>query len=93
MLAIGVALVLGVGLRLAGGAGTVILVLMWAAEWPPASTTFDGQPSGSVDPLVDYHLIYAAALIVLALLAAGQTWGLGRVRQSTSLVKRLPWLK
>jgi thiosulfate dehydrogenase [quinone] large subunit len=58
-----------------------------------AQTTFDGQPTGSTNPLVDYHLIYALVAIVAAFLAAGRTWGLGRIWESTSLVKRLPWLK
>jgi thiosulfate dehydrogenase [quinone] large subunit len=93
MLAIGVALILGIGLRLSAVTGTLILMLMWAAEWPPARVAFDGQPTGSVNPIVDYHLIYAVVLIVLALLAAGPTWGLGRSWESTSIVKRLPWLK
>ena len=93
MLAIGLALILGIGLRVAAAAGAAIMVAMWAAEWPLAAKTFDGQATGSTNPLVDYHLVFAAALVALALLAAGQTWGFGRAWQSTTLVKRLPWLK
>jgi thiosulfate dehydrogenase [quinone] large subunit len=93
MLAVGVALILGIGLRISAVVATLILVMMWAAEWPLATMTFDGQPSGSNNPLVDYHLIYALAAIVIALTAAGCTWGLGRRWESTTLVKRLPWLK
>jgi thiosulfate dehydrogenase [quinone] large subunit len=93
MLAVGLALILGVGLRISAIAGTVILLMMWAAEWPIASMTFDGQPSGSVNPVVDYHLIYALVAIVAALTAAGNTWGFGKIWASTSLVKRLPWLE
>jgi thiosulfate dehydrogenase [quinone] large subunit len=93
MLAVGLALILGIGLRIAAVAGTVILLSMWAAEWPLAKLTFDGQPSGSVNPIVDYHLIYALVAIVAALTAAGRIWGFGKIWESTSLVKRLPWLK
>lgn len=93
MAAVGLALILGIGLRIAAVAGALIMVLMWAAEWPLAQLTFDGQPSGSVNPIVDYHLIYALLAIVVALTAAGRTWGLGRIWESTSLVKRLPWLR
>ena len=93
MLAVGVALILGVGLRISAIVATLIMVLMWAAEWPLARMTFDGQPSGSNNPIVDYHLIYALAAIVIALTAAGRTWGLGRIWESTSLVKRHPWLR
>jgi thiosulfate dehydrogenase [quinone] large subunit len=39
------------------------------------------------------HLIYAAVLIVLALLDAGGTLGLGRVWAGTPLVRRAAWLK
>lgn len=93
LLCVGLAFVLGIGLRVGAVAGTVMLVLMWAAEWPPARTTFEGQPSGSTNPLVDYHIIDALLLIVLALTAAGRTWGLGRAWESTTLVQRQPWLK
>lgn len=93
MLAVGVALILGIGLRISAVAGSLIMVLMYVAEWPLAKLTFDGQPTGSTNPLVDYHLIYALVAILAALFAAGNTWGLGRIWESTSLVKRLPWLK
>jgi thiosulfate dehydrogenase [quinone] large subunit len=92
MFAVGVALILGVGLRIAAAAATVIMLGMWAAEWPLSTLTFEGQPSGSTNPVVDYHLIYALLAIVLAVTAAGRVWGLGRVWESTSLVRRLPWL-
>ncbi|MGI8460007.1 MAG: hypothetical protein ACR2LI_18085 [Propionibacteriaceae bacterium] len=93
MLGVGLALILGIGLRIAAVAGTVILLSMWLAEWPLAKFTFDGQPSGSVNPIVDYHIIYALVAIVAALTAAGRIWGLGKIWESTSLVKRMPWLK
>jgi thiosulfate dehydrogenase [quinone] large subunit len=93
MFAVGVALILGIGLRVAAVAATIIMLGMWAAEWPLSMQTFEGQPSGSTNPVVDYHLIYALLAIVLAVTAAGRTWGLGRVWESTSLVRRLPWLK
>jgi thiosulfate dehydrogenase [quinone] large subunit len=93
MLGVGLALILGVGLRIAAVSATVILLGMWAAEWPLAQLTFEGQPSGSVNPIVDYHIIYALVAIVAALTYAGRVWGLGTRWESTSLVKRLPWLK
>jgi thiosulfate dehydrogenase [quinone] large subunit len=93
MLAVGVGLIFGVALRASAVTATLIMVLMYLAEWPLAQTTFDGQPAGSTNPLVDYHLIYALVAILAACLAAGRTWGLGRIWESTSLVKRLPWLK
>ena len=60
MLAIGVAVILGIGLRVSAVVGSLIMVLMYLAEWPFAPLT------GSTNPLVDYHIIYALALIVVA---------------------------
>jgi thiosulfate dehydrogenase [quinone] large subunit len=81
LLAVGVALILGIGMRLAAAGGAVLTVLMWTAVLPPAS-----------NPVIDDHLIYAAVLIVLALLGAGNTLGLGRVWAATPLVRRATWL-
>jgi thiosulfate dehydrogenase [quinone] large subunit len=38
LLGIGVALILGIGLRIAAGAAALMMVLMWFAEFPPAQT-------------------------------------------------------
>lgn len=81
LLAIGVALILGVGMRLAAAAGAILTVMMWSVVLPPDN-----------NPFMDDHLIYAAVLVLLALLGAGNTVGLGRVWASTPLVRRLPWL-
>jgi thiosulfate dehydrogenase [quinone] large subunit len=79
MLGVGVALITGVGLRVAAGAGGLIMAMMWFAEFPFAQHTSAGDPSGSTNPLTDYHFIYAAVLLVLAFTYAGDTWGLGRL--------------
>ncbi len=93
LLGIGVALVAGVALRLAAVAGTVMMALMWVAEWPPAQHLSDGSPSMSTNPFVDYHVIYAVALIALAAAAAGDTLGLGRLWAGLPLVRRSRWLR
>ncbi|MEU9383129.1 hypothetical protein AB0D38_20005, partial [Streptomyces sp. NPDC048279] len=67
LLGVGLALVAGVALRLAAVAGTVMMALMWIAEWPPAKHLSDGSLSMSTNPFADYHVIYALAMIVLAL--------------------------
>jgi thiosulfate dehydrogenase [quinone] large subunit len=74
---VGTALILGVAGRLAAGAGTLLMVGMWAAEWPLAQFTSTGAANGSSNPLTDYHVIYALALIVLAVIGAGRFFGLG----------------
>lgn len=81
LLAIGAALILGVGMRLAAAGGAVLTIMMWSVVLPPDS-----------NPFLDDHLIYAVVLVVLALLGAGRTLGLGRPWANTSLVRRLPWL-
>jgi thiosulfate dehydrogenase [quinone] large subunit len=78
LLGIGLALVLGVALRLAALGTTVMMALMWIAEWPPAKHLSDGSPSMSSNPLIDYHVIYAAVAVALAVTHAGNTWGLAR---------------
>jgi thiosulfate dehydrogenase [quinone] large subunit len=70
-----------------------MLLMMWAAEWPLSTTTAAGKPSGSTNPLIDYHIVFALVLIVAALLGAGLTWGLGRQWQKLTVVRNNPWLR
>lgn len=81
MLGLGVALILGIGMRLSAAVGAFVTVLMWAAVLPPAN-----------NPFLDDHLVYAAVLVLLALLGAGNTAGLGKAWSATTLVRRAPWL-
>ncbi|WP_434599984.1 hypothetical protein [Streptomyces sp. A5-4] len=92
LLAIGATLTAGIALRFAAAAGTVMMALMWVAEWPPARHLSDGAPSMSSNPLLDYHLVYAAVLIALAVVCAGRTWGLGKVWERLPFVRRNRWL-
>ncbi len=82
LLAIGTALILGIGMRLAAAAGSLLLVLMWTAVLPPEN-----------NPFMDDHLIYAGVLILLALTTAGNTLGLGKMWTGLPIVRRQPWLK
>jgi thiosulfate dehydrogenase [quinone] large subunit len=86
MLAIGLAVILGVGLRISAVVGTILMLAMYLAEWP------FGANASSTNPLVDYHIIYALALIVIAALAAGDTWGLGRPWKALPVVRQNRWL-
>ncbi|WP_428965353.1 hypothetical protein [Micromonospora fluostatini] len=79
---IGVALLLGIGMRVAAVAGGLLYVLMWTAVLPPEN-----------NPFMDEHLINAAVLAGLALVNAGDTLGLGRAWAALPLVRRLPWLR
>jgi thiosulfate dehydrogenase [quinone] large subunit len=92
MLGVGVALIAGIGLRVSAAAGALMMALMWFAEYPLARHTATGAPSASTNPLTDYHFIYAAVLIVLAVTYAGHVWGLGRRWARLPLVQRHRWL-
>jgi thiosulfate dehydrogenase [quinone] large subunit len=52
LLGVGLALVLGVAVRLAAVSGAVMMLLMWAAEWPLEKVTGAGEPSMSTNPLI-----------------------------------------
>lgn len=69
-----------------------MMALMWAAEWPLARHLSDGSLSMSANPLVDYHVLYAAILVTLAAIGAGRTWGLGTIWERLPLVRRNRWL-
>jgi thiosulfate dehydrogenase (quinone) large subunit len=92
MLAVGVALIAGVGLRASAVSGSLIMVMMWLAEFPLAQHTSAGEPTGSTNPLVDYHIIYAVVVIVLAATYAGHTWGLGRMWARLPFVHKHRWM-
>jgi uncharacterized membrane protein YphA (DoxX/SURF4 family) len=77
LLAIGVALIAGVAMRIAAIFGVLMLAMMWLAEVPFAQFTSAGEPTGSPNPFADSHYTYAIVLIVLAATYAGTTWGLG----------------
>lgn len=78
---IGVALILGIGVRAAAAAGVVMLVMMWSVVLPPANNLF-----------MDDHLIYAMVLVVLAAMSAGRTIGLGTYWEKLPFVQRHRWL-
>jgi thiosulfate dehydrogenase [quinone] large subunit len=88
---VGIATTFGVALRTSAVAGSAMLLLMWLAEFPLDRSAADGTPSMSSNPLIDYHVIYAIALIVGALTYAGNTWGLGRWWAALPFVRRHQW--
>ena len=79
LLGIGLALVLGVALRVAAAAGTVLMLLMWAALIPLAN-----------NPIVDDHIVYAALLWVIA--AGRRQFSLATWWTNLSFVRNNKWL-
>ncbi len=92
MIAVGVALIAGVAMNLAAVGASIIMLMMWLAEWPLAQATNAGEPTGSTNPFMDYHLIYALVTVVLVFVAAGKTWGLGQVWEKLPVVRNQKWL-
>jgi thiosulfate dehydrogenase [quinone] large subunit len=86
MLGIGLAVILGSGLRVSAVVGSGVMLLMHLAEWPFAAN------AASTDPLVDHHVVYALALVALASLSAGDTFGLGRAWRRLPIVRDQRWL-
>jgi thiosulfate dehydrogenase [quinone] large subunit len=82
LLGVGVALTLGIGMRVAAVSGGLLLVFMWAASLPIKT-----------NPFLDDHLVYAVVLGALALMHAGDTAGLGKLWSKIPIVKRLPVLR
>ena len=74
---LGISLILGIGVRLVAPLGAVMMLLYY---FPVLQFPYVGEHSY----LVDEHIVYAAALFVLAATNAGGIWGLG---------KRIPFIK
>jgi len=82
LLGLGIALLFGVGMRIATFSGVMLLMMMWSAALPPEN-----------NPLIDDHVIYSIALIGLLLVNDQQKLGFGKQWSQTTLVSKLPILK
>lgn len=82
LLLIGVALILGIGVRVAAVSGSLLLFLMWLAVLPPEH-----------NPFLDEHWIYILVLVLLGKLNAGEYLGFGRKWERLKIVRRNKWLK
>lgn len=79
---IGIALVLGITMRIAAAAGAMLLLMMWSAVLPPEN-----------NPFMEDHIVYALVLTALALVGANKTLGLGKRWEQIPLVDRHGFLK
>ncbi|MHB8187549.1 MAG: hypothetical protein ACYDDU_16040 [Dermatophilaceae bacterium] len=82
LLGIGLALMLGVAMRIATVSGVVMLVMMWSAVLPTSN-----------NPFMDDHILYALTLVLLTLAGAGATLGLGQAWNRLGIVQRHSFLK
>ena len=81
LLGIGLALVLGIGMRVAAVAGPVLLVFMYLAALPLTT-----------NPVLDDHITMALTIIALTLIGAGDVLGLGKVWKKLPIVRSNRWL-
>lgn len=81
LLGIGVALTLGIAVRLGAASGIVLLLMMWLASMPLAN-----------NPVIDDHVVYAALLMVIAFGLTNQRFSLKKQWQSLPTVKKHSWL-
>ena len=80
---IGLALLIGAGMKVATISGSVLLFLQWSAILP--------KPGNILQ--IDEHVVYILVLLTLLFLKAGQIAGFGRWWADTKLVKKLPGLE
>ena len=82
LLLIGLALIFGMGVKIAGYTGALLMLLMWLAVLPPEH-----------NPILDDHIIYGLILIGLTFVKSGHWLGLGKWWSGTELVKKHSFLE
>ena len=81
LLGIGVALILGIGMRVATVSAVVMVFLMWLASFPLET-----------NPIVDDHVMEGLAIATVALFGGGDVYGLGLRWKALPIVARNHWL-
>lgn len=82
LLLIGIALILGIGMKIAGYAGALLMLLMWSALLFPKN-----------NPILDEHIIYLFVFLGFTSVKAGRWLGFGKLWSETELVKKYPFLE
>ncbi|MBI4100508.1 hypothetical protein HY439_02095 [Candidatus Microgenomates bacterium] len=82
LLLIGLALILGIGSKIAGFTGALLMILMWLALLPPKN-----------NPFLDEHLIYLVIFLGFATRKSDHWFGLGEWWSKTSLVRQHRFLE
>jgi len=77
LLCVGMALILGIGMRVAAWSGSFMLFFIWLAALPPEH-----------NPIIDDHIVYMTTLFTLLHAEAGGHVGLGGWWARKPLVKR-----
>ncbi|MEU5220086.1 hypothetical protein AB0G79_28375 [Streptomyces sp. NPDC020807] len=81
LLGVGLAMVLGIGMRVAAVSGTLMMAFMWLTTlWPAAN------------PFMDSHWMIALVLLITAATGAGSYYGLGAPWARLPIVRNNRWL-
>ena len=83
LLLIGLSLMFGVGVRVAGYSGAIMMILIYSAGFLPPKN----------NPFLDHHIIYTILLVGFALTKSGHCLGFGKRWSETKLVKKYPFLE
>ncbi len=86
LFAIGVATLLGVGTKISGYAGALLMAMLYSTN-PPFSA------SKSTNPVLDEHVIFFILFLAMVVVKPGRWLGLGEWWRNTKLVKRFPILE
>lgn len=82
LLLVGLALVLGIGIKVAVVSGSLLMFMMWTAVLPPEH-----------HPVLDDHIVYIFTLLTIMFANSNQKWGLGSWWSRQKLVKNYPVLQ
>ena len=82
LLGVGLGLLLGIGVRISGYSGALLLSLIWLSRFPPEQ-----------NPFMDEHIIYIIILLGLPMVNSGRWFPLGTWWSNTKLVQRYPFLQ
>jgi len=79
--AIGAALILGLATRFAGLMGALMMAFIGIASWD------------FVNGVVNYHIVLMISTLILAVIAAGEVYGVDAIVDESPIVKRAPILR
>ena len=82
LLLVGLALILGIFMRMASYSGSLMLILIYLASLPLEH-----------NPIIDEHIIYLLVLILLPYLKSGNYLGFGRLWSRMNLVRKYGFLE
>ncbi len=82
LLGVGLALLLGIGMKIAAAAGSLMMFFIYLSQLPLKT-----------NPFIDQHLIYILVLWILLFFQAGDCFGLAKWWSELKFIKKNNWLK